>query len=99
VPALINVLSDPDSSVQGSAAYALGQLKEEARPAVPELQRLMNGTDARLARAASNALYQIDPSTLGWRAVKGAPSFCPSGAACRKNERRPREPYSDFQSR
>src|SRR6266540_677832 len=64
IPALIKRLSDPSGRVRGAVAVSLSGLGPAARPAVPELLRLMRISDPKLASEASNAVFKIDPAAL-----------------------------------
>jgi len=68
VPAMIECLKDTQEDVRLSAAIGLGSFGEEARPAIRELQAAQKDADARVRRAAGNALSRIDaklPATTG----------------------------------
>ena len=64
VPILVRALSDADPGLRFEAVRFLLTMQERARPAVPELVRLMNDPALPIARAASNAVASIDPSAL-----------------------------------
>jgi len=59
VPALRRVLNQQHFVLQRQAAYALGKFGSDARPALPDLQRLQEGADRHLASEASNAIQSI----------------------------------------
>jgi len=64
VPTLARGLSDPDPAVRFDSVHFLMGMRERAKPAVPELLRLMKDSDPYIAKAASNVVAQIDPSAL-----------------------------------
>jgi HEAT repeat protein len=62
VPALIEALSHKGQDVRRSSALKLGQFHEQAKDAIPALQKAEQGdADARVREAASIALSRIDP--------------------------------------
>jgi hypothetical protein len=61
VPALIGALRDGDSDVRRSAAIRLGLFGEQAKDAIPVLQKRQHDGDARVREAATKALLRIDP--------------------------------------
>lgn len=64
IPALTNALCDAAVGVQFGAAHSLGRYGESARPAVPQLLRLLNSPDANVASMARDALQRIDSAAL-----------------------------------
>lgn len=64
VPALCNMLKDPDPRAGGGAAQALGAIGPAAADAVPVLAETMRGTNVVLCRLASKALSQIGQAAL-----------------------------------
>ena len=63
-PALIGSLRDPRANVRKHAAIAIGNLREDAEPAVSSLLDLWNDPDDSVRQNATNALYQIPPYTV-----------------------------------
>lgn len=63
-PALIGSLRDSRTSVRKHAATAIGNLRENAEPAVSSLLDLWNDPDAAVRQNATNALYQIPAYTV-----------------------------------
>ena len=62
VPALIEALSHKGQDVRRSSALKLGQFREQAKDAIPALQKAEHDdADARVREAASIALSRIDP--------------------------------------
>jgi HEAT repeat protein len=61
VPALIAALKDREGDVRHSAAIKLGLYGEQAKDAIPALQKAQNDRDARVREAARKALSRIDP--------------------------------------
>jgi len=53
------VVGARDAKVRQRAAWALGNLGPEAKPALPQLQAATQVTDSRLARLAGRAIQQI----------------------------------------
>jgi HEAT repeat protein len=66
--ALRAALDDPAHVVRAEAAGALGRIR--ARPAVPELLRIARTDRFRPARAAAQAVGEIDPATLAKAAAR-----------------------------
>jgi hypothetical protein len=62
VPALIGALKDSEDDIRLSAAIGLGYFGDQARDAIPELQKAQNDEDARVREAARVALSRIDPT-------------------------------------
>jgi HEAT repeat protein len=60
VPALTNYLDDPDSMVVGNVARTLGSFGAKARPAFPEVLKMVGGTNYDAGEAATEALMNID---------------------------------------
>lgn len=63
-PALAQALSDGDAIVHLQAGEGLRRLSSNAQPALPVLLRLMTNSVSRVAVAASNAVFRIDPAAL-----------------------------------
>jgi HEAT repeat protein len=62
VPALIEALTHRASDVRRSSAIKLGVFREQAKEAIPALQKAeQNDGDARVREAAGIALTRIDP--------------------------------------
>jgi HEAT repeat protein len=61
VPALIEGLKDKAVDIRWSAAIGLGYFGEEAKDAIPALQKAQSDRDARVREAAGVALSRIDP--------------------------------------
>jgi HEAT repeat protein len=59
IPVLVDLLKDQDTFVRRDAAVALGELGEEARPAVAALLALRTDKET-VRRAAADALDKID---------------------------------------
>jgi HEAT repeat protein len=64
VPALRDVLDDPDGEVRREAAFALGAMGEAASPAVPQLTELLQDPDMNVRYAAAYALGKIGPQAM-----------------------------------
>jgi hypothetical protein len=61
VPALIEALQDKEKDIRLSAAIGLGYFGEQARDAIPGLQKAQGDRDFRIREAAGIALSRIDP--------------------------------------
>ena len=61
VPALIEGLTHKGNDVRRSSALKLGEFKEQAKDAIPALQKAEHDADARVREAAGIALSRIDP--------------------------------------
>jgi HEAT repeat protein len=62
VPALIEGLTHKGNDVRRSSALKLGEFKEQAKDAIPALQKAQKDDgDARVREAAGIALSRIDP--------------------------------------
>ena len=61
IPPLIKALTSSHAQVRSCAAFALGCKPDIARPAVPELLKLLNDPDAYVRLRASGALMSIAP--------------------------------------
>ncbi len=70
VPALAQVLSDPDAGVRVVAAMALGDLGENARSAVPALLVATQDREPFIRKAAQDALKNIDPQEAARAGIK-----------------------------
>jgi HEAT repeat protein len=73
VPALIAALKDKSSDIRHSAALGLGEFGEQARDAIPALEKLQRDRDARVREAAGKALSRIDPEHFPLGAKQAAP--------------------------
>jgi HEAT repeat protein len=62
-------LEDPDSQVRQAAAWALARLGPKARPAVPELERALEGPDKALRPLVANLLLDLDPEAMRPRVI------------------------------
>jgi HEAT repeat protein len=62
VPVMVECLKDKQGDVRLSAAVGLGYFGAEATTAIPELRAAESDPDARVRRAAGNALTRIDPT-------------------------------------
>ena len=62
--ALRRALSDPAPEVRRSALSVLRETSTDAKPAIPELMRLLNDPDPSCASLASNLVAKIDPAAL-----------------------------------
>lgn len=62
-------LDDPDPGVRQSAAWALATLGPRARPAIPDLERALNGPDKALRPPAANILLNLDPEAMRPRVI------------------------------
>ncbi len=63
VPALIEGLGHSGNDVRRSSALKLGEFKEQAKDAIPALQKAeQDDPDARVREAAGIALSRIDPA-------------------------------------
>ena len=64
LPYLLKALLDSDPMCQVNSAAALAEMREKAKPAITNLLPLMTNSVPYVARAASNAVFQIDPTAL-----------------------------------
>ena len=72
VPALIEALRDRGNDVRRSAAIKLGGFREQAKDAIPALQKAEeNDGDARVREAAGIALSRIDPERFPYTSKVG----------------------------
>jgi len=62
VPALIEALKDSEGDIRWSAAIGLGYFGEQAKDAIPALQKAQQDADPRVREGARVALSRIDPS-------------------------------------
>ncbi len=63
VPALIEALTHTANDVRRSSALKLGEFREQAKDAIPALQKAeQDDPDARVREAAGIALSRIDPA-------------------------------------
>ena len=62
IPAFIASLSDQDDDVRWGAAIGLGYFGEQAKDAIPALNKAERDPDARVREAAGVALSRIDPA-------------------------------------
>jgi len=65
IPALIQVLTDKIKERRAAAAYALGQMGEAARDAMPSLLTVLKDDDAAVRRSAAQAISRIVSSDIG----------------------------------
>jgi HEAT repeat protein len=65
VPALIESLTHYSADIRKIAAFALGVIGPAARPAVPELRRLLKDPRPALRKRAAQALAEIGDDTGG----------------------------------
>ena len=70
VPALCEVLQDPDALHRWLAAGVLGKIGPDAREAVPALLQATQDDDAKVRKAATEALNRIDPDAAAQAGVK-----------------------------
>lgn len=72
VPALTNLLGDPNATVfvRQYAAVSLGQYENQAKAAVPALLQAVNDPDAQVRTAAAASLKKIDPEAVVQAGVK-----------------------------
>jgi len=67
-------LNDPDPSVRGNAATSLGNFGSLAKPAVPELLKLLRDTNSYVSGTVSDRaakmLMKIDPEAANRAGVK-----------------------------
>jgi len=61
ITALADALSDPHPSVRGNAATSLGNYGTNARPAVPQLLKLLQDTNDYPRLRSAEMLLKIDP--------------------------------------
>ncbi len=87
VPALIEALTHKGSDVRRSSAIKLGVFGEQAKDAIPALQKAEeNDGDARVREAAGIALSRIDPVRFPHYTYKPkAPKGRPGAASQKKN--------------
>ena len=64
VPILIENLTNSNPDGPQASIETLGFFGMGAKSAVPELLRLLNGSNLALSMEASNAIYKIDPTAL-----------------------------------
>ena len=74
VPALIEALKLSSSDIRRSAAIKLGGFREQAKDAIPALQKAEeHDGDARVREAAGIALSRIDPERFPYVSKVGMP--------------------------
>ena len=74
VPALIEGLAHKGSNVRRSSALKLGEFHEQAKDAIPALQKAEHDdADARVREAAGIALSRIDPKQFPYTPKVGGP--------------------------
>jgi HEAT repeat protein len=74
VPALIEALKLSSSDIRRSAAIKLGGFREQAKDAIPALQKAeQHDGDARVREAAGIALSRIDPERFPYTPKVGLP--------------------------
>ena len=72
VRALIEGLTDQANDVRRSSALKLGEFHEQARDAIPSLQKMEeHDGDARVREAAGIALSRIDPKQFPYKTKVG----------------------------
>jgi HEAT repeat protein len=72
VPALIEGLAHKGSNVRRSSALKLGEFHDQAKEAIPALQKAEQGdADARVREAAGIALSRIDPKQFPYTSKVG----------------------------
>jgi HEAT repeat protein len=87
VPALIEALTHKGSDVRRSSALKLGEFKEQARDAIPALQKAEeHDGDARVREAAGIALSRIDPKRFAPYTYKPKAPKGRSGVASQKKK-------------
>ncbi|HVS39457.1 MAG TPA: HEAT repeat domain-containing protein [Gemmataceae bacterium] len=64
VPALIEALGAKSDNVRQGAAIGLGSYGEQAKDAIPALQKLRDDPDVRVREAVGVALNRIDPANF-----------------------------------
>jgi HEAT repeat protein len=64
VPALIELLQDPDDWVRSMAALGLSCYREQAKSAVPALLQTLTNCSSGFRFFGTNALKAIEPSAL-----------------------------------
>ena len=88
VPALIEALRHRGSDVRRSSAIKLGAFGEQAKDAIPALQKVeQNDGDARVREAAGIALSRIDPARFPHYTYKPRTPKGRSGVATQKKKR------------
>ena len=70
VPALIQYHNDPDASVRGAVARALGQFGPDAKSAIVPLKAMLKDGEGDVRIEAENALKKIEPAAMA-NAVTG----------------------------
>lgn len=65
VPALIGCARSTNATLRITAVTSLGEFGRDARPAVPDLTKLLGDPDAALRQAATNALERIAADASG----------------------------------
>jgi HEAT repeat protein len=75
VPALIEGLTHKGNDVRRSSALKLGEFHEQAKDAIPALQKAeQDDGDARVREAAGIALSRIDPERFPYTLKVGLPN-------------------------
>jgi HEAT repeat protein len=88
VPALIEGLTHKGSDVRRSSALKLGEFHEQAKDAIPALQKAeQDDGDARVREAAGIALSRIDPQRFPRSTYKSKTPRGRSGVASQKKDR------------
>jgi phage FluMu protein Com len=64
VPSLIQALARPNADTRLFACLVLKKMKSDAKSAIPKLRSLLNDSNEALAALATEALQEIDPSSL-----------------------------------
>lgn len=88
VPALIGALTHKGNDVRRSAAIKLGWFREQAKDAIPALQKAeQNDGDARVREAAGIALSRIDPVNFPYTPKVGKrPKISPKSKDVRQSK-------------
>ena len=86
VPALIEALTHKGSDVRRSSAIKLGVFGEQAKDAIPALQKAQEQDgDARVREAAGIALSRIDPERFPYSPKVGKGKASNNSASKKKN--------------
>jgi HEAT repeat protein len=89
VPALIEALKHKDNHVRRSAAIKLGMFREQAKGAIPALQKAeQHDGDARVREAAGIAVSRIDPERFPYTPKVGTAEAKKQAAAAAAKKKR-----------
>src|SRR5207302_1530794 len=81
VPALTAaLLADSTEEMHAAVARALGEVGEEARPAIPHLRALLQGKDGWMREVAEEALKKIEAGAPSDPAPPAKDAAAPNGA-------------------